>query len=252
MAAQDRRRVIEEELAQIGKVVVSDLSKRLGVTEETIRRDLERLENDGILKRTYGGAIPNPARTQYTDVQYYKRAVQRVEEKRIIARNLLPLLENASTIAADSSTTTGEAIKLVKDRSDLTLLTNSTAALQDLVDGKIAVVCPGGEFHRGTLSLRGEATKPAIRKYRVDAFIVSCMGIDESAIFDSRPEETEIKRAFIDQAAKVILLADHTKFGQVAFVKVASLDKIDYLVTDEEPSEAWKAVCSKHDVKLVY
>ncbi|WP_019239106.1 MULTISPECIES: DeoR/GlpR family DNA-binding transcription regulator [Enorma] len=252
MVAQSRRQFIQDELSQTGKVVVSDLSERLGVTEETIRRDLERLEADGVLKRTYGGAIPNPERRLVTDVQYYKRAAQRVDEKRKIARNMLPLLEHAHTVAADSSSTTGEAIKLIKDRSDLTLLTNSTAALQELVDGKLSVMVPGGEFHRGTLSLRGEATKSAIRRYRVDALIFSCMGIDENAVFDSRPEETEVKRTFIDQAETVILLADHTKFGRAAFVRVASLDKIDYLVTDEEPSEAWKAICEEHQITLVY
>ncbi|WP_144744211.1 DeoR/GlpR family DNA-binding transcription regulator [Enorma burkinafasonensis] len=252
MAAQDRRRYIQEELSQMGKVVVSELSSKLGVTEETIRRDLERLEVDGVLKRTYGGAIPNPVKRQTPDVQFYKRAVQRVAEKRTIARNALPLIEGMRTIAADSSTTTAEAVKMVKDRSDLTLLTNSTVAFQELEDSKISVVSTGGEFHRGTLSLRGEAAKSAIKRYRVDALLFSCMGIDENAVFDSRPEESEIKRALIEQAAKVILLADHTKFSQVAFVRVTTLDRIDYLVTDEEPDQRWKDICADHGVTIVY
>ena len=78
------------------------------------------------------------------------------------------------------------------------------------------------------------------------------MGIDENAVFDSRPEESEIKRALIEQAAKVILLADHTKFSQVAFVRVTTLDRIDYLVTDEEPDQRWKDICGDHGVTIVY
>lgn len=252
MAAQDRRRFIEEELANVGKVVVSDLSTRLGVTEETIRRDLERLEADGILKRTYGGAIPNPVKRQTKDVQFYKRAEQRLIEKRTIAQNMLPLLEGMRTVAADSSTTTFEAVKMLRDRSELTLLTNSTVVFQEMEDAKITVVSPGGEFNRGTLSLRGEAAKAAIKRYRVDALLFSCMGIDEIGTFDSRAEEAEIKRALIDQAAKVILLADHTKFGRAAFVKLTELDRIDYLVTDVEPAGEWKAICGRHGVTLVY
>ncbi|WP_346674793.1 DeoR/GlpR family DNA-binding transcription regulator [Enorma phocaeensis] len=252
MAAQDRRRYIQDELSQMGKVVVSELSSKLGVTEETIRRDLEQLEADGVLKRTYGGAIPNPVKRQTPNVQFYKRAVQRVSEKRTIARNALPLLEGMRTIAADSSTTTAEAVKMVKDRSDLTLLTNSTVAFQELENSKISVVSTGGEFHRGTLSLRGEAAKSAIKRYRVEALLFSCMGIDENAVFDSRPEESEIKRALIEQAAKVILLADHTKFSQVAFVKVTTLDRIDYLITDKEPDQRWKDICDEHGITVIF
>ena len=236
----------------MGKVVVSELSSKLGVTEETIRRDLEQLEADGVLKRTYGGAIPNPVKRQTPNVQFYKRAVQRVSEKRTIARNALPLLEGMRTIAADSSTTTAEAVKMVKDRSDLTLLTNSTVAFQELENSKISVVSTGGEFHRGTLSLRGEAAKSAIKRYRVEALLFSCMGIDENAVFDSRPEESEIKRALIEQAAKVILLADHTKFSQVAFVKVTTLDRIDYLITDKEPDQRWKDICDEHGITVIF
>ena len=78
------------------------------------------------------------------------------------------------------------------------------------------------------------------------------MGIDENAVFDSRPEESEIKRALIEQAAKVILLADHTKFSQVAFVKVTTLDRIDYLITDKEPDQRWKDICAEHGITVIY
>lgn len=252
MAARDRWSFIKRELAEAGQVTVSSLSAQLGVTEETIRRDLERLEADGILKRTYGGAIPNVVKRSSTDVQFYKRAEQRLPEKRAIARNMLPLLEHARTIAVDSSTTAIEAVKLVKDRSDVTVLSNSVVVFQELEDAKVSVVSPGGEFNRGTLSLRGEATKAGLLRYRVDALLFSCMGIDENGTFDSRPEETEIKRILIDQAETVILLADHTKFGRVAFVKLTDLDRIDYLVTDEEPADGWKRVCQAHNVELVW
>lgn len=251
MAAQDRRDAIKHELAERGQVSVSSLSKRLGVTEETIRRDLERFENDGVLKRTYGGAIQIP-RKQAADAHFFKRVSEHLDEKRIIARNALPLLRGMSAVAADSSTTAMEAVKLLANRSDMTLLTNSVVAFQELADSKLTVVTPGGEFDKNTLSLRGEATKKALEQYRVDAALFSCKGFDEHGAFDSREGESEIKRMLLKQASKLILLADHTKFKRAAFVKLTDLDRIDYLVTDREPSDEWKSICERHRIELIF
>lgn len=251
MAAQDRWEAIKLELGENGQVFVADLSCKLGVTEETIRRDLERLESEGLLKRTYGGAIPVESR-RHADTSFHKRSEQHVREKRDIAQKVLPLLEGKSTIAADSSTTAMEAVRLLRDQGDLTLLTNSTVVFQELVDAKITVVSPGGEFDKNSLSLRGEGTKKALRQYHVDALLFSCKGLDKTGVFDSRESEVEIKRILLEQSSELILLADHSKFSRTAFVRHVGLDCIDCIVTDRDPSDEWKELCEQNGIKLVF
>lgn len=130
MAAKDRIQAIKQMVANDKKVTVSNLSSIFQVTEETIRRDLEKLEDEGFLTRTYGGAVLNSA-VLADNIHFYKRAKSFYEEKQIIARNTLPFIKNKTTMAADSSSTVMELLKLLKDRNDLTLLTNSAEAFHD-------------------------------------------------------------------------------------------------------------------------
>lgn len=111
MAAKDRIQAIKQMVANDKKVTVSNLSSIFQVTEETIRRDLEKLEDEGFLTRTYGGAVLNSA-VLADNIHFYKRAKSFYEEKQIIARNTLPFIKNKTTMAADSSSTVMELLKL--------------------------------------------------------------------------------------------------------------------------------------------
>lgn len=222
------------------------------VTEETIRRDLEKLEAEGLIFRTFGGAILNE-RSQVDMIHFYKRSKEHLEKKQKIALNALPLLADKTTIAVDSGTTIMETIKLLKDRRDLTILTNSTEVFHELALTDIHVVSTGGEFNKNTLSLQGELTKYIIRQYHVDIMIMSCKSLDrESGVLDSNPKEAEIKKVFLEQASEVALLADSSKFDQKAFVKFTEWETLDYVITDQEPSQAWKEFFQLHKIKLIY
>lgn len=109
---------------------------------------------------------------------FYKRAKSHFEEKQIIARNALPFIKNKTTMAADSSSTAMELLKLLKERNDLTLLTNSAEAFHELAQSEINVVSTGGELNKNTLSLQGRITKEIISRYHVDIMIMSCKGLD--------------------------------------------------------------------------
>ncbi|TGC87923.1 DeoR/GlpR transcriptional regulator, partial [Salmonella enterica subsp. enterica serovar Wilhelmsburg] len=150
MAAKDRIQAIKQMVANDKKVTVSNLSSIFQVTEETIRRDLEKLEDEGFLTRTYGGAVLNSA-VLADNIHFYKRAKSFYEEKQIIARNTLPFIKNKTTMAADSSSTVMELLKLLKDRNDLTLLTNSAEAFHELAQSDINLVSTGGEINKNTL-----------------------------------------------------------------------------------------------------
>ncbi|MDC0724479.1 DeoR/GlpR family DNA-binding transcription regulator [Phytobacter diazotrophicus] len=252
MAAKDRLQTIKQMVTNEKKVLVTQLSQLFQVTEETIRRDLEKLEAEGIITRTYGGAVLNSA--SITDnVHFYKRAKSFFEEKQVIALNALPFINNKTTMSADSSTTAMELLKLLKDRKDLTLLTNSTEAFRELAQSDINIVSTGGEFNKNTLSFQGRITKEIIGKYHVDIMVMSCKGLDiNSGALDSNEAEAEIKKVMISQATEVALLVDHSKFDRKAFVQLVDFTHINYIITDKKPGDQWITFCQKNNIQLIY
>lgn len=252
MAARDRIQAIKQMVSNEKKVMVSNLSQMFQVTEETIRRDLEKLEVEGIVTRTYGGAILNES-SQTMGVHFYKRAETLLAEKQKIALNMLPLLENKVTMAADSSTTVMELLKLLKERSDLTLLTNSTEVFNELPKTGINVVSTGGEYNRNSLSLQGSLTKEIIKRYLVDILVMSCNGLDmENGALDSNESEAEVKKVMLEQATEVALLVDHSKFDKKAFVQLVQLKHVNYIVTDKNPGSDWVEFCEKNAIQLIF
>ncbi|EHM47375.1 transcriptional regulator, DeoR family [Yokenella regensburgei ATCC 43003] len=252
VAAKDRIQAIKQMVANDKKVVVSNLSSIFQVTEETIRRDLEKLEDEGFLTRTYGGAVLNNT-VLSENIHFYKRAKSFYEEKQTIARNALPLIKNKTTMAADSSSTAMELLKLLKERGDLTLLTNSAEAFHELALSEINVVSTGGELNKSTLSLQGRITKEIISRYHVDIMVMSCKGLDrDSGALDSNEAEAEIKKTMIAQATEVALLVDHSKFDRKAFVQLIDLSHINYIITNKAPSAEWIAYCKNNSIQLIY
>ena len=252
MSAKDRIKTIKQMVTNEKKVTVSNLSEIFQVTDETIRRDLEKLEAEGFLTRTYGGAVLN-ATGQTEGIHFYSRAKSFLAEKQQIALKVLPLLKNKISIAADSSTTVMELLKLLRDRADLTLLTNSTEAFHELAQSEIKVVSTGGEFNNSTLSLQGSLAKENIEKYNVDIFVMSSNGLDmDDGALDSNEGEAEIKKAMLGRSSEVALLVDHSKFDRKAFVKLVELEYVNYIITDKKPNNKWVQFCEKNNIQLIY
>ena len=247
-----RQQAIVDLLITHSSLTTETLSKQLNVSRETIRRDLEKLEDEGFLTRTYGGAVLNT--TALSDnIHFYKRAKSFFEEKQTIARNALPFIKNKTTMAADSSSTAMELLKLLKKRNDLTLLTNSAEAFHELAQSEINVVSTGGELNKNTLSLQGRITKEIISRYHVDIMVMSCKGLDmKNGALDSNEAEAEIKKTMIRQATEVALLVDHSKFDRKAFVQLVDFSHINYLITNKAPGAEWIAFCKENNIQLVY
>ena len=233
-------------------MAVSNLSQQFGVTEETIRRDLEKLASQGIVTRTYGGAVLN-TETVLEGVSFFKRAGILTEAKQRIAFKAVELLENKSTVAADSSSTVMETLRLLKDRRNMTLLTNSVEALHELGTSSLSVVSTGGILNPSSMSLQGAIAKKTISNYNVDILLMSCKGLDmDKGALDSNEAEAEVKKAMTSQAVQLALLLDHTKFGKVAFVQLTELERLDYVVTDEKPSDQWLDLFRQKHIQAVY
>ncbi len=252
MSSKERLMVIRQHVQSMKKVSVAELSRQCSVTEETIRRDLDKLEQEGVVTRIHGGAIWN-ADIQKDGIHFYRRLTKHLREKQDIARKTAILLEGKNTIIADSSTTVVEALKLIPDNRDVTIVTNSTEVFREFQQSSLHIISTGGEFNKKSLSLQGQLAKTNIAKYNVSIALISCKSLNiEKGVLDSNESEAEIKKIMLEQAEEVALLVDHSKFDQTAFVCLIDLKSVDYIITDRRPSDMWINYCQENGIQLVY
>ena len=251
MLAIERRREIIARLTADGKVLVSELAKEFGVTEETIRRDLERLDKDGVASKTYGGAVSKQSAA--LDLPYNVRESVNVEQKQQLAEKLAMLIRDGDRLMVDSSSTALYVIKRIKSKKNLTIITNSVKILLELADKQDwTVLSTGGVLKKGALSLTGSSAEKMINSYHVDTAICSCKGIDISlGITDSNENDSLIKQAMLHSAERRILALDNEKFDKKSFVKVCDFPDLDLIVTDSAPTERWISFCEEHSLKLI-
>ena len=251
MLAIERRREIIAKLTLDGKVIVSELAREFGVTEETIRRDLEKLDQDGLASKTHGGAVA--VHNSALDLPYSVREGVNVVQKQMIAEKLADLIEDGERIMVDSSSTSLYLIKKLKDKKNLTVITNSVRILLELADMQNwTVLSTGGVLKKGALSLTGSSAEKMIGAYHVDTAICSCKGLDMTlGVTDSNENDSIIKQAMLSSAEHRILALDSEKFDKKSFVKVCDLVDIDIIATDGEPSDKWINFCSENGIDLV-
>ena len=252
MLAIERRREIISRLTADGKVIVSELARDFDVTEETIRRDLEKLDRDGIASKTYGGAVSK--NNSSLDLPYNVREGVNVAEKQDISEKILSLIHDGERIMLDSSSTALYIVKKIKSKKNLTVITNSVKILIELADkSDWTVLSTGGVLKKGGLSLTGSSAEKMIKSYHVDTAICSCKGLDiDLGVTDSNENDSLIKQAMLASAERKILALDGEKFDRKSFVTVCTTNDIDIIVTDSKPSEKWISYCSEKEINLVY
>ncbi|MBQ7294326.1 MAG: DeoR/GlpR transcriptional regulator [Clostridia bacterium] len=248
----ERRGEILQKLMIDGKVVVNELAEKYEVTEETIRRDLEKLESEGYAKKTYGGAVRNDNMT--SELPYTVRKQTNVSGKRYIAEIIGSLISDGDSLLLDSSSTALFMIKSISAKHNLTLVTNSVEVLLEVPQGHDwNIVSTGGMYRSESMSFFGAAAEEVVEKYFADYAVLSCKGIDpEKGITDTRETFANLKKVFIKSAKKVILAVDHTKFNKISFVRLSDFDGIDVIVTDVEPDESWKKLFEEKGIELYY
>ncbi|MDR1935109.1 MAG: DeoR/GlpR family DNA-binding transcription regulator [Candidatus Accumulibacter sp.] len=251
MLGIERQHKIIDRLRQDRKVYVTELSKEFGVTPETVRRDLERLENEGILRRSYGGAVP--AQPINEDLPFNSRAAANYEEKQAIAFKAARLVNNGYSLMADSSTTVLALIDSLRTRTDLTIITNSVKLLNDYAGSGFTLIGTGGSLRSHSFALVGAAACRALESFNVDLALLSCKGLDrEKGVMESNEPEALVKQLMAKRAKTRILLADHTKFDQIVFMHTLDYTDLDYVVTDCEPKRAWISFLKEKGVQLIY
>ncbi len=240
MLAVERRNEILAQLKDEGKVVVADLSKKYSVTEETIRRDLEKIEQDGFAERTYGGAVL--IENNREDLPFLVRKRTNVEAKKKIAEVIAEMIEDGDRIMLDASTTALFVAKQIRHKENITLITNSLEILLELADVKgWRIYCTGGSLRPEALALVGYQSERMIDDFYVDKAVLSCKGVDYTKGFtDSNELEAGIKKEMLKAAKMKIFAVDGGKFGNAAFTKIVDFHGADVIVTDYKMNEEWR------------
>ena len=252
MRAIERRNAILSKLYLDGKVIVSELSTEFDVTEETIRRDLEKLDKEGLVKKTYGGAVL--VQNFSTDLPHSVRKRANVEAKQTIAEKISHMISDGDCIMIDSSSTVLYLLPFIKNLKNITLITNSVEALIELSDkDDWNIFSTGGKLKRGSLSLVGPSSEKMIRGFHVDYAICSAKGIDlNMGITDSNEKDSEIKQEIFASAEHKVLAVDSTKFDKISLIKVCDITNVDTIVTESEPSSNWVEYLKSVNVNLIY
>lgn len=254
MLARHRQALILQAVRSDGSARVSDLTQQLGVSDMTIRRDLEVLARDGLVEKVHGGAVlPGPPGSH--EAGFEDKLVLERSEKTSIARAAATLVRPGTAIALSSGTTTFGLAQCLLDVPNLTIVTNSLR-VASLFSGNRApdgpsVVLTGG-LRTPADALVGPVADLTIKSLHFDTLFLGCHGIDiEAGLTSPNLAEAETNRAFIKVARRVVVLADHTKWGVISLGSFATLDDVDVLVTDELLSADARGIAAEKNIEIL-
>jgi len=252
MLAVERQKKIIQILHRDGFVKVNNLSLEYNVSEETIRRDLQKLESEGQLYRTYGGAYLTQVVNSDIPVSFREEVL--VESKSNIADICLGLIEERDTIILDASTTALHVAKRLYEFQKLTVITNSMKIISVLSEWEhIKVLSCGGTLRSTAMSFVGQESVKFLENYYADKAFVSCTSIDkERGITDSNEMEAQVRKKMLERASEKILIADITKFNSTSFAAIAPLSLIDTVVTDKRVDHEFEKTLKDFGIRYLH
>lgn len=252
MLARQRQELIAQAVEQDGGIRVSELVAELGVSDMTIRRDIETLARKGIVRKVHGGATRADRSTD--EPGFSAKSELNQVAKSEIARTTAGLISPGSSVAVSAGTTAYAVAEQLVGIHRLTVVTNSPRVaelLHDPDDNERVVVLTGG-VRTPSDALAGPVANEMLSTVHVDTLILGVHGIDlEAGITTPNLLEAQTNRALIKAAQQVIVVADHSKWGTVGLSTIATLDKVDTLITDADLDERAQRQISKQGVHLV-
>src|SRR4051812_19583844 len=248
MLAENRRRMLLDLIARRGFATLNDLVEALGVSESTVRRDLEALDQAGAIKRTHGGAVCSgevrgmPA--------FDERTTTAAAEKRAIGRAAAALLEDGDTVLLDGGTTTLEVARALVGRP-VQVVTNSLPIAQLLTSSKETdLILIGGYVYPRTGVAMGPLAIATMKGIRVRTAILGAGGIVAEGVFNSNSLLVETERQMMDCGQEVLIVADHAKFGRLALSRLCGLEAIDRLVVDPGLPDEYRGLLDAAGVEI--
>jgi len=233
-----------------GFVTVEEMASLFNVTPQTIRRDINFLDGEGVISRYHGGAGLS---VSTENVAYRHRKEIFLNEKKKIAGKVSSMIQDSSSLFINIGTTTELVANELMNHNKLKVITNNlnVAAIMSKKDD-FEVIVTGGIVRGRDCGITGEATVKFIRQFKVDIGIIGISGIDlDGTLLDFDFREVHVARTIIENSRKVYLVSDHSKFGRNPMVKLGSITEIDTLITDRKPPKQLMDIIVNNDINLV-
>jgi DeoR/GlpR family transcriptional regulator of sugar metabolism len=250
LKAAERRIRIRQMLETKDFIALETLCAELGASESSIRRDLDGLEQQGVLRRVYGGAVPLvPSRGDGYDFTSLK--LQRGEEKSRIAKLAAGLIKEGETVVLDGGSTVAEVARELAGRH-LHVVTNSLPIAEELLESRtIELTLTGGYLDPRLRVMLGPFCEQMLGAVRADTLIMGIGSISEAGLSNNNTLVVGSERKMIEIAKRVIVVTDHTKFDRGAMIPLAPIDVADIIVTDQSLAPEYQEMLKAHDVELL-
>jgi DeoR family fructose operon transcriptional repressor len=236
MLPEERRRTIVDIVNERGSCSVTELAEELEYSKPTIRRDLTTLEQEGMIDRSHGGAVP--VDKVGAEPSYRQREVQNLESKQAIADRAIEEILDDEIAFFDGGTTTIQIAKRMPEDRSYVAVTNSPLLADELVATADEVKLTGGTLRGKTRALVGPTAEQFMHRKNFDLVFLGTNGIaSDSGLTTPSEDEAEIKSLMVQNAKRVVLVSDASKFGQRSFAQFADLEDVDLLITDESPPD---------------
>lgn len=246
MLPEQRKRTMVALVTEHDGRSVAELAEKLGVSKATVRRDLQTLEDQSLIERSHGGAVP--IGTVGREQPYRQREVSQLDEKVAIAERAVSGIERDEVVFFDSGTTTLEVAKRAPE--PIVAVTNSPVIALELDGEKTDIKLTGGTLRDRSRALVGPSAESFMERMSFDRLVLGANAINEDGLMTPDEDEARIKSLMVENAAHVIAVVDATKFGERSFIRFADLAEIDQLVTDEKPPKAVRKACGDADVSV--
>lgn len=231
---EERRRAIVDYINQNGRALVRDLARKFGISEITIRRDLELLHSRGLLYRTHGGALPIRAGAE-SDRNLTERELQHPREKMKIAEAAAKMVHEGQSIVLDSGSTTTAIARALREFQQLTVITNAVNIANELAGSKVDVILTGGMLRKHSYSLVGPIAEEGLRHLKADILFLGVDGFDTaSGVSTPNLLEAQLNRLMVQIASRVVAVCDSTKFGRSSLSSIVPISSIHHVITDKQ------------------
>jgi DeoR family transcriptional regulator, glycerol-3-phosphate regulon repressor len=249
MTQRRRQDLILELIQKSGFVTIDELVDHFDVTPQTIRRDLNILARQNLLRRHHGGAGVD---SSTVNTAYHARKIMDLEAKEKIARELVKLIPDGASLFINIGTTTETIAKALLGHRNLRIVTNNLHVATTLsAKEDFNVIIAGGEVRNRDGGIVGEATRDFINQFKMDFGIIGISGIhSDGSLLDFDYREVRVAQTIIANSRQVLLAADHTKFGRNAMVRLGDITQADHFFTDQTPPLDIRELLKEHQVEL--
>ncbi|MDT8999076.1 DeoR family transcriptional regulator [Paucibacter sp. APW11] len=246
-----RREQILKLLMEQGSVQVSDLVEMMGVSAVTIRHDLDHFEGQGLVTRNYGGAFFRRQTLPEQDIRQRDSLNPTLKER--IGARAAEMITPGDNIIIDSGTTTHQLARYLRDRQDLTVMTNGLNIVSELAEAEgVQVMLTGGVLRKQSLSFQGSQAEASLAAYSFDKLFLGVDGFDlQFGITTHSEREASLNRKMVERSRRTVVLTDSSKFGRVSLHRIIGLDRVQAVITDGGISAEYREGLQRLGIELI-